>query len=170
MIKTWSKFNENTTDDFREKISQKLQEVRAVFAEFEDMNIISYGINSVGYERESWGQYTPGHTDHDRFIDRIVPTLRLGFLNDDERRVLKQLSKDKYKSVDKQFFISAHIKIPGEPNEFGSTLIGNEGIKLFEDILVANSRLIDMGYVVKLDMNAHHNAYKPAKLLIYFNI
>jgi len=44
------------------------------------------------------------------------------------------------------------------------------GHQIFEDILVANSRLIDAGYDVKLDLNASHSQYKPVKFLIYFNI
>ena len=35
--------------------------------------------------------------------------------------------------------ISPYIKLPGEENEFGSTVIGNEGIKLFDDMLTQES-------------------------------
>ena len=66
--------------------------------------------------------------------------------------------------------IIVDIKLPGEPNEFGSTVIGNEGIKLFDDMLTANSRLIESGYDVKLDLNASHAKYKPVKFLIYFDL
>mgnify|MGYP000444873889 CR=1 FL=1 len=62
------------------------------------------------------------------------------------------------------------IKLPGESNEFGSTVIGNEGIRLFDDMLTANSRLIEAGYDVKLDLNASHAKYKPVKFLIYCDL
>jgi hypothetical protein len=60
--------------------------------------------------------------------------------------------------------------LPGESNEFGSTVIGNEGIRLFDDMLTANSRLIDMEFDVKLDLNGNHPEYKPVKFLIYFDL
>ena len=62
------------------------------------------------------------------------------------------------------------FKLPGEENEFGSTVIGNEGIKLFDDILTANSRLIDSEYDIKMDLNSNHGKYKPVKFLLYSNI
>jgi hypothetical protein len=105
----------------------------------------------------------------------ITPTVRLGLTPDSNlggpglASKYKMLGR-KYMTSDKNICIITDIKIPGEQNEFGSTVIGNEGIKIFEDILVANSRLIDMGYDVKLDLNSSHSAYKPAKFLIYFNI
>lgn len=125
MIKSWLKFNENSSDDIRSQLTNKLTEVRDVFTDLEDMGIISYG--TIG-------------------------------------------RKSSYTVSDKDFCIIVDIKLPAEPNEFGSTVIGNESIKIFEDILIANSRLIDAGYDVKLDLNASHNQYKPVKFLIYFNI
>lgn len=164
MIKSWLKFNENSSDDLRSKLADKLTEVRDVFTDLEDMGIINYGVIASGFERGGYGQFDPKRGDFERFLDYITPTVKLGIKND------RVGMRDKYKVSEKDFCIIVDIKLPGEPNEFGSTVIGNEGIKIFEDILVANSRLIDAGYDVKLDLNASHNAYKPVKFLIYFNI
>ena len=177
MIKSWLKFNESSSDDLRSQLSNKLTEVRDVFMDFEDMGIITYGVIASGFERGGYGQFDPKRGDFDRFLDMITPTVRLGIKKDDElggpglTHKYKNIGrKSSYTVSDKDFCIITDIKLPGESNEFGSTVIGNEGIKIFEDILVANSRLIEAGYDVKLDLNASHNAYKPAKLLIYFNI
>lgn len=164
MINTWSKFNENSSDDLRSQLASKLTEVRDVFTDLEDMGIISYSILASGFERGGYVQFDPKSGDFERFLDHITPTVKLGVKSD------KIGMRSKYKVTDKDFCIITDIKLPGESNEFGSTVIGNEGIKIFEDILVANSRLIDAGYDVKLDLNASHNAYKPVKFLIYFNI
>lgn len=163
MIKTWTKFNENTSGDLRSKLVEKLTEVRDFFIEFEDMGIITYTIIASGFERGGYVDFDPKRGDFERFLDMITPTIKFGF--DSVMRTGR-----KYKVSEKDFCIIADIKIPGESNEFGSTVIGNEGIKLFEDILVANSRLIDVGYDVKLDLNANHGQYKPVKFLIYFNL
>lgn len=164
MIKSWSKFNENSSDNLRSQLASKLTEVRDVFTDLEDMGIISYGVIASGFERGGYGQFNPKEGDFERFLDYITPTVKIGLYKD------RVGMRDKYKVSEKNFCIITDIKLPGEPNEFGSTVIGNEGIKIFEDILVANSRLIDAGYDVKLDLNASHNAYKPVKFLIYFNI
>jgi hypothetical protein len=176
-MKSWKKFNENANIDLKSKISEKITEVRDVFLEFEDMGIITYTVISSGFERGAYSSFDPKRGDFDRFLDMIIPTVKLGIKKDDElggpglAHKYKNIGrKSSYTVSDKDFCIITDIKIPGEPNEFGSTVIGNEGIKIFEDILVANSRLIDMGYDVKLDLNASHNAYKPVKFLIYFNI
>ena len=161
MIKSWVTFNENSSDDLKSQLAAKLTEVRDVLTEFEDMGIISYTVIASGFERGGYSSFDPKRGDFDRFLDYIVPTVKLG--------LGKEVRKN-YRVSEKDFCIITDIKIPGESNEFGSTVIANEGIKIFEDILVANSRLIDMGYDVKLDLNASHNAYKPAKFLIYFNL
>ncbi len=163
MIKTWTKFNENTSGDLRNKLSEKLTEVRDFLIEFEDMGIITYTIISSGFERGGYLDFDPKRGDFERFLDMITPTIKFGFDSD-------MRTKRKYKVSEKDFCIIADIKIVGESDKFGSTVIGNEGIKLFEDILVANSRLIDVGYDVKLDLNASHNQYKPAVFLIYFDL
>lgn len=147
MIKRWSTFNENS-DNSKEVISSKFHEVREVFLDFEDMGIISYSIILPGFERGGYISFDPKVGDVNRFLDFQLPTLR------------KQT----------KYCIIVDIKLPGESNEFGSTVIGNEGIKLFDDMLTANSRLIESGYDVKLDLNASHGQYKPVKFLIYFNI
>ena len=147
MIKRWSTFNENTNIS-KEFISSKFFEVREVFLDFEDMGIISYSLVSPGFERGGYISFDPKRGDVNRFLDFQLPTLR------------KQT----------KYCIIVDIKLPGEPNEFGSTIIGNEGIRLFDDMLTANSRLIEAGYDVKLDLNASHGKYKPVKFLIYFDL
>ena len=151
MIKRWSTFNENTNNS-KEVISSKFLEVREVFLDFEDMGIISYSMVSPGFERGGYISFDPKVGDINRFLDFQLPTLTL-----------------KSKNLDKVCII-VDIKLPGESNEFGSTVIGNEGIRLFDDMLTANSRLIEAGYDVKMDLNASHGQYKPVKFLIYFNI
>ncbi len=166
MIKSWSKFNESS-NDLRSQLSEKITEVRDVFADFEDMGIISYSIIASGYERGGYGQFNPKEAregDFERFLDFITPTVQLGMSRGNIG------ATPKYKVIDKDYCIITDIKLPGNQTEFGSTVLANDGIKIFEDILVANSRLIDAGYEVRLDLNANHNAYKPVKFLIYFNL
>ena len=151
MIKRWSTFNENS-DSAKEIISSKFLEVREVFLDFEDMGIISYSLVSPGFERGGYISFDPKRGDVNRFLDYQLPTLTV---------TSKKLEK---------VCIIVDIKLPGESNEFGSTVIGNEGIRLFDDMLTANSRLIESEYDVKMDLNASHGQYKPVKFLIYFNI
>ena len=161
MIKRWSTFNENTNIS-KEFISSKFFEVREVFLDFEDMGIISYSMVLPGFERGGYLSFDPKVGDVNRFLDFQLPTLNLTF----SKRHLGVLTSDKLDKV----CIIVDIKLPGEPNEFGSTIIGNEGIRLFDDMLTANSRLIEAGYDVKLDLNASHGKYKPVKFLIYFDL
>ena len=161
MIRRWSTFNENS-DNSKEVISSKFLEVREVFLDFEDMGIISYSMVLPGFERGGYISFDPKVGDVNRFLDFQLPTLNLTF----SKRHLGVLTSDKLDKV----CIIVDIKLPGEPNEFGSTVIGNEGIKLFDDMLTANSRLIESGYDVKLDLNASHAKYKPVKFLIYFDL
>lgn len=151
MIKRWSTFNENS-DGAKEVISSKFLEVREVFLDFEDMGIISYSMVSPGFERGGYISFDPKVGDINRFLGFLLPTLAV---------TSKKLEK---------VCIIVDIKLPGESTEFGSTVIGNESIRLFDDMLTANSRLIEAGYDVKLDLNASHGQYKPVKFLIYFNI
>jgi hypothetical protein len=157
MIKRWSTFNENTSNS-KELISSKFLEIREVFLDFEDMGIISYSLVSPGFERGGYISFDPKRGDVNRFLDYqlpvIISTSELG---------------TKSKKLDKVCII-VDIKLPGESNEFGSTVIGNEGIRLFDDMLTANSRLIDMEFDVKLDLNGNHPEYKPVKFLIYFDL
>jgi len=158
MIKRWSTFNENTNIS-KEVISSKFLEVREVFLEFEDMGIISYSIVPSSFERGGRAHHRRGYISFDpklgdinRFLDFQLPTLTV--------------TSEKLEKV----CIIVDIKLPGEQNEFGSTVIGNEGIKLFDDMLTANSRLIEAGYDVKMDLNGSNGQYKPVKFLIYFNL
>ena len=169
MIKRWSTFNENSDnskDNSKEVISSKFHEVREVFLDFEDMGIISYSIILPGFERGGYISFDPKVGDVNRFLDFQLPTLHNPAQLTFSKRHLGVLTSDKLDKV----CIIVDIKLPGEPNEFGSTVIGNEGIKLFDDMLTANSRLIESGYDVKLDLNASHGKYKPVKFLIYFDL
>ena len=123
------------------------------------MGIISYSMVLPGFERGGYISFDPKVGDVNRFLDFQLPTLTFS------KRHLGVLTSDKLDKV----CIIVDIKLPGEPNEFGSTIIGNEGIRLFDDMLTANSRLIEAGYDVKLDLNASHGKYKPVKFLIYFD-
>jgi len=155
MIKTWYKFNENN-DNLRDKLSEKLSEVREPFYELEDLDIISYGIISSGDERSGLISFDPKASnrmgDIDLYLDYITPVVKLRTRSDSSICVV----------VD--------IKLPGESNEFGSTVIIKEGISLFDDIISGVNRLKDLGYNVKLDFNASHGEYKPLRILCYFNI
>ena len=157
MIKRWSTFNENTSNS-KEVISSKFLEVKEVFLDFEDMDIISYSMVSPGFERGGYISFDPKVGDVNRFLDFQLPVL-----------ISTSELGTKSKKLDKVCII-VDIKLPGESNEFGSTVIGNEGIRLFDDMLTANSRLIEAGYDVKMDLNASHGQYKPVKFLIYFNL
>ena len=162
MIKRWSTFNENFNfDSFKEDISSKFLEVREFFLDFEDMGIVSYTMVSPGYERGGYISFDPKRGDVNRFLINqssiIVSTTRI----DDPKNNPFEI---------KRVCIIVDIKLPGEQNEFGSTVIGNEGIRLFDDMLTANSRLIDAGYDVKMDLNSNHGEYKPVKFLVYFTL
>jgi hypothetical protein len=157
MIERWSTFNENTSNS-KEIISSKFIEVRDLFLDFEDMGIVSYSMVSPGFERGGYLSFDPKVGDINRFLDFQLPVL-----------ISTSELGTKSRKLD-QVCIIVDIKLPGEQNEFGSTVIGNEGIKLFDDMLTANSRLIDAGYDVKMDLNSSHGQYKPVKFLIYFNL
>lgn len=157
MIKRWSTFNESS-DKSKEIISSKFLEVRDLFIEFEDMGIVSYTMVSPGFERGGYLSFNPKVGDVNRFLDFQLPVL-----------ISTSELGTKSRKLDKVCII-VDIKLPGEQNEFGSTVIGNEGIRLFDDMLTANSRLIEAGYDVKMDLNASHGQYKPVKFLIYFNL
>jgi hypothetical protein len=157
MIKRWSTFNESS-DKSKEIISSKFLEVRDLFIEFEDMGIVSYTMVSPGFERGGYLSFNPKVGDVNRFLDFQLPVL-----------ISTSEIGTKSRKLDKVCII-VDIKLPGEQNEFGSTVIGNEGIRLFDDMLTANSRLIDAGYDVKMDLNSNHGEYKPVKFLIYFNL
>jgi hypothetical protein len=151
MIKRWFTFNESSDND-KEIIKNKFIEIREIFLDFEDNNTItSYSMVSSGGNRVV---FNPKKDDVDVFLNQQIKSLF--FTNHPLITMVK-------------IYIIVDIKLPGEENEFGSTVIGNEGIKLFDDMLTANSRLIDSGYDVKMDLNSNHHQYKPVKFLIYFN-
>ena len=157
MIKTWYKFNENT-DNLKDILSQKLSEVREIFYELEDLGIIKYNFITPGYERSGGTTFDPRIGNQDNFIENKTSIIRLTY---------KSAIRN---TPDNQLLILIDIKLPGESNEFGSTVIGNDGIDLFDDIISGVNRLKDLGYNVKLDFNASHHEYKPLKILAYFYI
>jgi hypothetical protein len=163
MIKTWYTFNENN-DNLRGILSEKLSEVREPFYELEDLGIISYGIIASGDERSGLISFDPKASnrmsDIELYLDYITPVVKL-------RNKTNALGT---KFDSSSICVVVDIKLPGESSEFGSTVIGNKGIELFDDIISGVGRLKDLGYDVKLDFNASHGQYKPLKILAYFNI
>jgi hypothetical protein len=155
MIKTWYNFNENN-DNLRDILSEKLSEVREPFYELEDLGIVSYSIIASGDERSGLISFNPNvsnrMSDIDLYLDYITPVVKL---------------RTKSNS---SISIVVDIKLPGESNEFGSTVIANKGIELLDDILTAVKRRSDLDYNIKLDFNSNHGEYKPLKILAYFNI
>lgn len=173
MIKRWSIFNESSDND-KEIIKNKFIEVREIFLDFEDMDIItSYSI--IDFLSNMSISFNPKRDDVDVFIDTRLNLLLSRIPPGGSIWEIQKTphggggNATRIKSLKKQkIYIIVDIKLPGEENEFGSTVIGNESIKLFDDILTANSRLIDSGYDVKMDLNGNHHQYKPVKFLIYF--
>lgn len=159
MINTWYKFNENK-DNIRVILSEKLSEVREPFYELEDLGIIRYGIISSGYENSGISYFEPRVGDLEVYLDYITPGFKF---------TLSRTYKLN-KLYNENSLILIDIKLSGESNEFGSTVIGNDGIKLFDDIISGVNRLKDSGFNVKLDFNSSHGEYKPLKILAYFNI
>lgn len=165
MIKTWSIFNENN-DNIKDVLLKKLSEVREFFYQFEDLDLINYSIVVSGNERSGLIYFNPKN-NLNNFIDYITPSIKFG--RDINYLGTKPPKRPSF-SDGKDFCIVCVIKLPGEPSEFGSTVIGTDGIELFDDIISGISRLKDLGYSVKLDFNASHGEYKPLKILAYFNI
>jgi hypothetical protein len=168
MIKTWYTFNENN-DNLRGILSEKLSEVREPFYELEDLDIISYAIIASGDERSGLISFNPKASnrmsDIDLYLDYITPVVKL---RNKTNTHFKRKMGTKFDSS--SICVVVDIKLPGESSEFGSTVIGNKGIELFDDIISGVNRLKDLGYDVKLDFNASHGQYKPLKILAYFNI
>ena len=81
------------------------------------------------------------------------------------RQIIESESNERLLEISVDEFLSAENVIIRQYKKRGY-----EGIKLFDDMLTANSRLIDSGYDVKMDLNSNHGQYKPVKFLIYFNI
>jgi hypothetical protein len=162
MIKTWVRFNENLEiDDIRKVLYNKLMSVRENLYDFEDLDIITYSILVSGFE-SSGGVNLHPKGDIDKFIENISYQIKLGLS-------MNHIRKNR-KVFDEDVCIIANIKIPGESTGFGSTVIGKEGIGLFDDILTSVNRINDLGFNVKLDFNASHGEYKPLRILIYTNL
>lgn len=158
MIKRWSKFNESLSESIKDEISLKIDEVREILTDFEDDHSLhSYQLVLRGEETGSSGlAFQPGYHQFDRWFEFTSSQIqnRIGYLMRQEQQV--------------ELCMIANIKLP--LSDDGSLTIDSSGIKKFEDILVANSRLTSMGYDVHYDLAASHHQYKPLKFLIYFNI
>jgi hypothetical protein len=173
MIKTWCNFNESSeskNDNIKDILFQKISETRELFYELEDLGIIKYTFIVSGYERGGSVYLDPKLStkmgDIKEFIEYITPTVKYGLNHD-----VRFYNGKKIRSTpDENVCLLLEIKIPGESNEFGSTVIAKEGISLFDDIISGVNRLEDLGYNVKLDFNASHGEYKPLRILCYFNI
>jgi hypothetical protein len=149
MISNWKKFNESD-DNLKEILLDNFSNIREVFYEFEDMKMISYSFTKyLGDSPASCGYvFTPGQNQNENhFIEFVEPQIRLMKNN------LVRLNVDiKFPTIDKD------------------CTIGPDGILLFEDLLTANSRLIDMGYNVELSLNGSHPDYKPMMFKIKFEL
>ena len=153
MISNWQKFNESD-DNLKEILLDNFSKIREVFYEFEDMKMISYSFTKYsGNSPISCGYvFTPGQDQNEsekinHFIEFVEPQIRLMKNN------LVRLNVDiKFPTIDKD------------------CTIGPDGILLFEDLLTANSRLIDMGYNVELSLNGSHPDYKPMMFKIKFEL
>lgn len=171
MIKTWVRFNENIEDniklhqtqidDIRKSLYTKLMSIRENFYDLEDLDIVTYSIVVSGFEGSGATSLHP-RGDIDKFIENISYQIKLTLS-------MNHLRSNR-KVFDEDVCIIANIKMPAETTGFGSTVIGKEGIGLFDDILTSVNRINDLGFNVKLDFNASHGEYKPLRILCYFNI
>ena len=169
MIKNWSKFNENV-DNLESVISDKFSEVRDVLTEFEDDGILqNYSIVLGGEESKGNGlTFNP-----------ITSTSKVGDLERWFSYCVSQIKNriELYKIENTPICIIVNMKLPVSNKRIGYRAIqdtyqvmDSNGIKKFEDILTANSRLTSAGYEVNFDLAASHPEYKPLKMLIYFSI
>lgn len=159
MINNWLKFNENV-NDLENIIKDKFSEVRDILIEFEDDDILNnYSISIRGEDPDDALNYIyPKTGDFNRWFEFSV-------------------SQIKNKIDNRPLCIVANLRLPiiKDKIEQGrvsliSPVIDSEGIKKFEDILVANSRLTSAGYKVNYSLSGSHHEYKPLKILIYFSI
>lgn len=116
------------------------------------MGVVGYSVALGGNERSIGYSFNPRGGDLNKWAEFSAPIL----------------SNNYNKST--KVCILVDIKIPSEQNEFGSSVINFDGLKLFDDIIPATLRLNDMGYDVKLDLNSNHGSYKPLKILVYYNL
>lgn len=161
-MKNWSKFNEKgifkSTEEWDiEELTEHVYNIRDTFIDFEQLNIVesySFGysgsIRDTRYEPKAGYGFMPGGG---LSIEKVVEEWAKFF------KIPGGIER-----LDRSPFIKVYIKFPS--NE--QSVINSEGIKLFESILEANSRLVDMGYNIMLDMNANHSKYKPMTFKIYF--
>jgi len=163
MLKNWSKFNEKSefksTEEFdREELIEHAHTVRDNFMDFEDLGIVesySFGysgsIRNTKYEPRAGYSFTPGgRLSIDEVVEEWVNFFKLdGGIKRTERKP----------------FIKVSIRFPSEGN---NSVINSDGIKLFENVLEVNSRLVDIGYDIKLDMNGSHPQWKPMSFKLYF--
>jgi hypothetical protein len=133
MIKTWSIFNESN-GDIKNILLEKLNEVREFFYQLEDLGIIKYSILVSGYEIGGSAYFDPKSTSKmgevNAFIDYITPIVKYGLNKDIGFHNGKRIRN----TPNERLLILLDIKLPGEPNEFGSNVIGREGIELFDDV------------------------------------
>ena len=164
MLKNWSKFNENV-DNLESVISDKFSEVRDILIEFEDDGILhNYSIVLAGEESKAEGlTFNPKVGDLERWFSYCVSQIK-------NRIAL-------FKVENTPICIIANMKLPVSNKRVGYRAVqdtyqvmDSNGIKKFEDILTANSRLTSAGYEVNFDLAASHPEYKPLKMLIYFTI
>jgi len=164
MVKNWSKFNESS-ENLEQFISDKFNEVRQTLIEFEDDGILgNYSIVIAGEEsKASELTFNPKVGDFNRWFSFETSQIknRIQFYNIENKKIC----------------IIVNLKLPVSDKRIGYRavqdtyqVIDSEGIKKFEDILVANSRLTSSGYEVNFDLAASHPEYKPLKMLIYFTI
>lgn len=163
MLNNWSKFNEKSefksTEEYdREELIEHVNVVRDNFIDFEDIGIIesySFGysgsIKNTNYQPTAGYSFIPGgRLTMDEVVEEWAKFFKLdGGIERNERKP----------------FVMVRIKFPSEGN---NSIINSEGIKLFENVLEVNSRLVDMSYDIKLNMNATHAQYKPMSFMIYF--
>jgi len=160
MIENWSKFNEKLyPGDIYDILEKNLDIVRDVFRDFEDMDIVEYGISTL-------------KSDSTKFQGR--KEINIGFTfrsnqTDDKKDSFLHSSMRLIEEGDTVHY-KVNIKLPAEGNDYGNPIINSDGIKLFDDILTAANRLTDMKYDVKLDLNSSHHQYKPLMFKVYFKI
>ena len=75
MIKRWYTFNENV-DDITSFIKSKVDEIREIFTDFEDMGIVSYALIKGGEERGVGYTFDPKTGNYDNWLEFCIPGIR----------------------------------------------------------------------------------------------
>jgi len=176
MIKKWSKFNEAigvsrglfVLEDVKKSLENHLDNIREVLMDFEDLGIIKYNASIHGKYDHIIDYYFDPKGNEDRQIDIANKEQFLDYIS---VQIIRNVSPfHQYKVC-----ILAHINFPAENDMHEGPLIDSEGIKLFDDLLSANGRLIDKGYNIKLNLNivrvdgSIYN-HKPIVFKIYFQL